>query len=46
MPIMDVHEKLSSSRVENVVALKGYSGHRLCSFVPYWERVVCRRPSE
>ena len=46
MPIMEVHERLSSSRVENVVALKGYSGHRLCYFVTYWERVVCRRPSE
>ena len=46
MPIMEVHERLSSSRVENVVALKGYSGQKLCYFVTYWERVVCRRPNE
>ena len=46
MPITEVYEKLSSSRVENVVALKGYSGYRLCYFVPYWERVVCGRPRE
>ena len=31
MPIMEVHEKLSLSRVENVVALKGYSGQSGCA---------------
>ena len=46
MPIMEVHERFSSSRVENVVALKGYSGQKLCYFVTYWERFVCRRPNE
>ena len=46
MPITEVYKKLSLSRVENVVALKGYSGDRLCYFVQYWERVVCGRPSE
>ena len=38
MPISDVFEKLSSSQIENVLALKGYSGYRLCYFVPSWER--------
>ena len=46
MPISEVHERLSSSRIENVLALKGYSGRRLCYFVPYWERLVCGRPRE
>ena len=46
MPITEVYEKLSLSGVENVLALKGYSGYRLCYFVPYWERVVCGRPRE
>ena len=34
MPISEVHEKLSSSQIKNVLALKGYSGRRLCYFVP------------
>ena len=46
MPISEVYEKLSSSRLENVPALKGYSLYRLCYFVPYWERLVCGRPRE
>ena len=30
MPIYEVYKNLSSSRIENVLALKGYSGYRLC----------------
>ena len=40
MLITEVYEKLSSSPVENVLALKGYSRYRLCYFVPYLERIA------